>query len=113
MAAVTQAMVDAAIEKMKAANLRLQRAVEKSPSDRTRRGQHISIWNEHESRIHKLYAAYDKARDEAARLKRELRENGTANPAALHGTVHDIPSTWTPVMVKRIGNRVQIKMRGK
>ena len=36
-----------------------------------------------------------------------------SNPAALHGTVSDIPSTWTPVMVRRIGNSVQIKMRGR
>lgn len=36
-----------------------------------------------------------------------------SNPGVLHGTVNDIPSTWTPVMVKRIGNHVQIKMRGR
>lgn len=37
----------------------------------------------------------------------------TENPSTLRGTVHDIPSTWTPVMVRRLGRGVQIKMRGK
>lgn len=35
------------------------------------------------------------------------------NPGAAHGTVDDIPSTWTPCMVRKVGKAVQIKMRGR
>lgn len=45
---------------------------------------------------------------------RKMKRIGTvANPAARHGTVRDIPSTWTPAKVKRVGRGIQIRMRGK
>jgi len=95
----TQAQVDAAIEKMKAANLRLQREVSKPFSDRTRRSQHISTWNAREARIHKLYEAYDKARGYAASLKRELRGDSVSNPSSIKAQVRRLPTGEVQIKV--------------
>jgi hypothetical protein len=47
------------------------------------------------------------------KLHWKSRKVKVANPDTLCGTVHDIPSTWTPVMVRRTRAGGQIKMRGR
>ena len=62
-----------------------------------------------------------KYRDKKIREAREGSRQGDyrtgrplfSNPAALYGTVDDIPSQWTPCMVRKVGGAVQIKMRGR
>ena len=47
----------------------------------------------------------------AGNIKAIARVEKVSNPR--RGTVHDIPSTWTPAKVKRVGRGVQIRMRGR
>jgi hypothetical protein len=50
----------------------------------------------------------------ASGVLREVRTGRrTANPSPRRGTVRDIPSTWTPAKIKRVGRGIQIRMRGR